>query len=150
MSPSRTKEEAEQNGLMMLAGMLMLADENKTKKGGKLRPPVFNLYDRAINLVPEFFTDLQSMLPEGVPLRLIGFLNHEEAIQRIEAALDQFLPQLRETNGKKLDLRLKRLPRNELIMLMSTLHRAAMTGVPEYPARTATTATYHTEHTTRQ
>lgn len=120
-TPCKTREEAEQIGRILLAGVL---GHIKTRQKPEKPVPVFLLHGAEFKLLPKIFDLTSRVMQDGGPYKtVIG------AIARIESVLEQLFP------GGFDPEAFNKMDRDRQILLLSVLHGATLAGVFRYPLR---------------
>ncbi len=121
-SPARTRDEAEKIAKHMLVAVLCVAARNRDPAAAV---PVFTLHGWVFKLFPDLFQLTLAMMPQyangyGSPLQAAG---------RVEAKLDELCPEGFDGDA------FNKWPEEKKVILLTTLHIAALSGLYVYPMR---------------
>jgi len=124
-SPFRTREEAREGAIGMLAAILEISDQNEGREA--VHEPVFQLYDCIIRIDGGILNEIVAL---GKQLGVDEpYENIDDLTRRLEAVLKEVFGEQKPSH----DLFLAKSKDNK-IKLLSILHLCSLNGVFRYPA----------------
>jgi hypothetical protein len=130
-SPHRTRAEAEQKAIIMLAGLIA---KERSGMVDEAAPPVVLYRGHELALDPELL----------VRVKDIPRVRRTLAVKLLDEMEDRIFP-----DGFDQQL-LETLPLDETLVLVTTLHFAALAGILRYPENQPATPSHHTAVNTTQ